>query len=64
MLLSGKHLKLDSPNFQKMFDGPYTEGNADPWGIRHITANDWGLTSILWSCFYRPSLSAQGRRLM
>ncbi|RBR18883.1 uncharacterized protein FIESC28_05805 [Fusarium coffeatum] len=41
MLVSGKHLELASPIFKTMITGPFAEGQADPSGIRNITASDW-----------------------
>ncbi|KAJ4250129.1 hypothetical protein NW762_011939 [Fusarium torreyae] len=41
MLVSGKHLKLASMYFKKMFAGPFTEGKADQSGLRRVTASDW-----------------------
>lgn len=41
MLVSGKHLMLASSYFEKMFSGPFAEGNADDSGIRRVTASDW-----------------------
>ncbi|KAH6977811.1 hypothetical protein EDB82DRAFT_537658 [Fusarium venenatum] len=41
MLVSRKHLELASSYFEKMFSGPFTEGKADPLGLRRVTATDW-----------------------
>lgn len=41
MLVSGKHLELASPYFEKMFSGPFMEGKADHSGLRQVTATDW-----------------------
>lgn len=41
MLVSGKHLELASPVFQKMLAGHYKEGKVDHQGLRRLTATDW-----------------------
>ncbi|KAJ3532291.1 hypothetical protein NM208_g8507 [Fusarium decemcellulare] len=41
MVVSGKHMALASPYFQKMFAGPYVEGKADDRGLRQVRASDW-----------------------
>ncbi|CAF3451611.1 unnamed protein product [Fusarium graminearum] len=42
MLVSGTHLVLASSYFEKMFSGPFVEGNADHRsGLRQVTASDW-----------------------
>ncbi|KAM0490177.1 hypothetical protein ACHAP8_011804 [Fusarium lateritium] len=42
MLVSGKHLVLASSYFEKMFSGPFIEGQADHHsGLRQVTASDW-----------------------
>ncbi|KAH7231445.1 hypothetical protein B0J15DRAFT_505963 [Fusarium solani] len=45
--VSSKHLKLASPVFRAMLDGPWREGTASNGSCRSISASDWNKDALL-----------------
>lgn len=46
MLVSKKHLMLTSSYFEKMFNGPFAEAEANAQGLRQVKASDWDLEAF------------------